>query len=278
MPVDIRDAKYSLFGVKVDALTIEQAIDEIIERAKDPNSPATYVVKPYVEFIERAATDSKTRDLLNGSSLCLADGIALNWAAYYLYGGERSFGRWLKSITEIVLRPDNMKHQLPDRILGTNLTWPLLQRTTAEGLKLFLIGTPASQTIKQTAEQLGSKIPGLRVAGYYTGSFPPGVETDLELILNQTRPDIILVGMGFPRQEQLMARLQEKLTHGVMIGEGGTFDYQQFGGKLPKAPGWVQKINLEWLWRLIRQPWRLKRQLAIPRFMWRVYQEGKRLD
>ncbi len=75
-----------------------------------------------------------------------------------------------------------------------------------------------------------------------------------------------------------MARLQEKLTHGVMIGEGGTFDYQQFGGKLPKAPGWVQKINLEWLWRLIRQPWRLKRQLAIPRFMWRVYQEGKRLD
>lgn len=275
MPLGNDHTKYSLFGVEVDALTIDQSIEVVIELAKDPASKAVYVVKPYVEFIERAAEDAEVRQILNGATLCLADGVALNWAAYYLYGGRHGLGRWLKTIGEIVVSPDKLKQQLPDRISGINFTWPLLQGCAKENLKVFLIGTPASQSIKQTAEHLSASIAGLQMAGYYTGTFPPGVEDDLVLILNQTKPDVILVGMGFPKQERLISRLVEKISHGVLIGEGGSFDYRQFGGRQPKAPAWLQAINLEWLWRLVRQPWRLRRQLTIPRFMWRVYQEGK---
>jgi N-acetylglucosaminyldiphosphoundecaprenol N-acetyl-beta-D-mannosaminyltransferase len=101
------------------------------------------------------------------------------------------------------------------------------------------------------------------------------VEAELVTDLHATRPDLILVGMGFPLQEELMAKLAPQLSHGVLIGEGGTFDYDSFGGVRTRAPRWVQTIGLEWLWRLATEPSRWRRQLAIPRFIWTVYRSSK---
>ena len=77
--------------------------------------------------------------------------------------------------------------------------------------------------------------------------------------------------MGFPLQEQVCAYLASHIGHGVFIGEGGTFDYEQFGGARPKAPATMQKLGLEWLWRLGLEPRRIVRQLAIPRFIYRIW-------
>jgi N-acetylglucosaminyldiphosphoundecaprenol N-acetyl-beta-D-mannosaminyltransferase len=77
--------------------------------------------------------------------------------------------------------------------------------------------------------------------------------------------------MGFPLQERIISRLAEHLKHGVLIGEGGTFDYEQFGGTRTKAPAIMQRLGLEWFWRLILEPNRIKRQLAIPRYIWRIW-------
>jgi N-acetylglucosaminyldiphosphoundecaprenol N-acetyl-beta-D-mannosaminyltransferase len=77
--------------------------------------------------------------------------------------------------------------------------------------------------------------------------------------------------MGFPLQEEVCANLVARTSHGVYVGEGGTFDFVAFGGSLPKAPVRVQKLGLEWLWRLGREPNRIIRQLAIPRFMYRIW-------
>jgi N-acetylglucosaminyldiphosphoundecaprenol N-acetyl-beta-D-mannosaminyltransferase len=100
------------------------------------------------------------------------------------------------------------------------------------------------------------------------------VEEELLQDIKSADPDIILVGMGFPLQEKLISKLAGKLEHGVLIGEGGTFDYRSFGGRQAKAPKLLQRIGLEWLWRLALQPKRLRRQLAIPRFLWRLYRQG----
>jgi N-acetylglucosaminyldiphosphoundecaprenol N-acetyl-beta-D-mannosaminyltransferase len=91
----------------------------------------------------------------------------------------------------------------------------------------------------------------------------------------QSGADLILVGMGFPLQETLMARLVDRLDHGVLVGEGGTFDYRSFGGRQARAPQLVQRVGLEWLWRLILDPRRIKRQLSIPRLIWKVYREPR---
>jgi N-acetylglucosaminyldiphosphoundecaprenol N-acetyl-beta-D-mannosaminyltransferase len=94
---------------------------------------------------------------------------------------------------------------------------------------------------------------------------------ELVASLRSARPDIILLGLGFPRQELAAAYITERINHGIIIGEGGTFDYRIFGGRTPKAPALMQRLGIEWLWRLALQPSRLRRQLAIPRFIYRIW-------
>ncbi|MEX0934288.1 MAG: WecB/TagA/CpsF family glycosyltransferase, partial [Candidatus Saccharimonadales bacterium] len=106
------------------------------------------------------------------------------------------------------------------------------------------------------------------------GVFSSQLEKQLLADLKRLRPDIVLVGIGFPRQEKLISRLVKQLDHGVLIGEGGTFDYDVFGGKRKKAPRWMQRSGIEWLWRLILEPSRINRQLAIPIFIWQIYRDN----
>jgi N-acetylglucosaminyldiphosphoundecaprenol N-acetyl-beta-D-mannosaminyltransferase len=81
--------------------------------------------------------------------------------------------------------------------------------------------------------------------------------------------------MGFPAQERLMSALTARLQRGVFIGEGGSFDYRELGGHAQRAPAWMQRSGLEWFWRLLREPRRWRRQLAIPRFIWAVHRETR---
>ena len=89
--------------------------------------------------------------------------------------------------------------------------------------------------------------------------------------VSSAKADLILIGMGFPLQENVARHLSTELTHGVFIGEGGSFDYESFGGNRPKAPARLQKLGLEWLWRLAKEPKRVRRQLAIPHFIYLVW-------
>ncbi len=272
-------AKVELLGVEVDALTIDQAVETIITHAVAPDQPAVYVVKPYVEFLDRAAGDDGLRQILNQAQWSLADGVALLWAAHYLYGGQRSWWRLWLTLARIVLAPDRLKTPLPQRIAGINFTWPLLQQAAKRGASVFLIGTDSPATIEATAATLKTQLPDLHIIGARCGrdpSRPPGEVSEGWLqetldSLQHAQPDLVLVGMGFPLQERVIARWTPALEHGVLVGEGGTFDYEQFGGHRRKAPRFLQQTGLEWLWRLILQPARWRRQLAIPRFIYRVW-------
>jgi N-acetylglucosaminyldiphosphoundecaprenol N-acetyl-beta-D-mannosaminyltransferase len=268
--------KYPIFGVDIDALTIEQATDYIVAKAADPDSKACFVTKPYVEFLDKAYREPEIVDLLENAELCLGDGVALNWAATYLYNGPHTLRRWFSTLAAIILAPGSLKAILPDRFAGTNAVWPLLEAANARGIKVFLIGSPKHHTIDHTAETIKQRLPQIKLVGTYRGNFKQASdETKLITTLKQTKPDLIMVGMGFPLQERVMSELCTILDHGVLIGEGGTFDYQSFGGKFKRAPRLMQTIGLEWLWRMAYEPSRFGRQLAIPRFMWRIYKESR---
>lgn len=280
---DPSPTQLEVLGVRVDPLTREQAIDSIIDRATRPDGSSAYVVKPYVEFLERAARDGRVRGLLNQAWLVLADGVGLQWAAYYRYGGRRSFGRLVVSLFDIMLRPHRLNRVLPQRFAGISFTRPLLEAARDGGVRVYLIGAPRRSTISATSQALTRLIPGLQIVGCHD-SRTPGVvpgrvdaswRSSLLEDLSRTKPDLILVGMSFPLQEYVMATIQPSLPHGVMIGEGGSFDYREFGGSRRRAPELMRAVGLEWLWRLLLEPRRLRRQAAIPRFIWQIWRSSR---
>ncbi len=270
--------KLDLLGVQVDALSITEAISYICARAA-PGQPSAYVVKPYVEFLDRAHHNLQLTSLLNRAELALPDGVALLWATHYLYAGPRTAWRFFITLAQIVLAPQALAWPLPERIAGTNFTWPLLEQAARHHLKVFLVGSPQAGNLDLVTHAIHTRVPDLLVAGTHPGRDPqarPGqVSPDwlqaLTMAITAAQPDLILVGMGFPLQETVCAHLASHTNHGVYIGEGGTFDYQSFGGTRPKAPAAFQRIGLEWLWRLLQEPQRFRRQLAIPRFIWRIW-------
>jgi N-acetylglucosaminyldiphosphoundecaprenol N-acetyl-beta-D-mannosaminyltransferase len=270
--------KYQILGVEVDALTRQQAVGHIVSLASDPAKAPVYMVKPYVEFLDRAYREPAFQTLLNQAELSIPDGVALHWAATYLHNGRRNLLRLLTTLSQIVLNPQAIHRLLPLRAAGTKFAWELLAVCADQNLRIFLVGTPngGRGDIRHTANAIQKRLPRINIIGTYGGYFPPGDEAELVEILKRSKPDLILVGMGFPKQEQLMTRLVKQLPHGVMIGEGGTFDYVSFGGRQPKAPRLLQRLGLEWFWRLLIEPARIKRQLAIPRFIWNVYRESKK--
>lgn len=270
--------KVKLLGVEVDAMSNQDAIEYICNRSA-PEQPSGYVVKPYVEFLDQAYRRQPLQQLLNEAELSLPDGVSLTWAAAFLYAGKRNLARFLQTLCYIIAAPTRLRWPLPDRAAGITFTWPLLIAAAQQHRRIYLVGSPQHNPIEHTAKVLQREIPELIICGTHAGrdtSQPAGTVSDhwldiLSADIKTTQPDIILVGAGFPLQEKICAHLANKLNHGIFIGEGGTFDYERFGGQRPKAPIWVQRSGLEWLWRLAQEPKRLGRQLAIPRFIFRIW-------
>lgn len=275
--------RVDLLGVNIDVLSLSEATTYICTYASDRSRPAAYVVKPYVEFLDQAATRPELQELLNGAELAVADGVAVLWAAHYLYAGPRTPARFFLTLAQIVFAPAKLAWPVPERAAGTTFTWPLLRAASEQKLRVFLIGKETAAEIELVAAAVSRAIPGIIIAGTASGrdpSSPRGQMSEDWLTATVTRlqdskADLILVGMGFPLQERVCARLAQSLDHGMLIGEGGTFDYESFGGTRRKAPAPIQRVGLEWLWRLALEPRRLGRQLAIPKFIFRIWQSRR---
>jgi UDP-N-acetyl-D-mannosaminuronic acid transferase (WecB/TagA/CpsF family) len=164
--------RLEILGVRVDPLSRDQAVAAILERAGRPSEPSVYVVKPYVEFLERAARDGTVRDLLNGAWLVLADGVGGQWAAYYRYGGMRSPGRLIGSLLDIMFHPHRLDTVLPQRFAGITFTRKLLEGARDQDVRVFLVGSPRGSTIADTARVLSRLVPGLRIVARTTAGLP----------------------------------------------------------------------------------------------------------
>ncbi len=191
--------------------------------------------------------DDSYRDILNSSSIVLPDGAGINIACRLI--GER----------------------LKANLNGTDLLPEMWEISAAKDFRFFLLGAAPGVTERMKAK-LGETYPGIQVVGDHHGYFEPGPETD-EVIgqINGTKPNVLLVAFGAPRQEKWIHENIDKIDANLLIGVGGLFDF--YSGDKKRAPMWMRKIGIEWMYRLYLEPGRLWRRYIVgnPLFVYRVF-------
>lgn len=231
-----------ILGVPIHAATFDSLLESIAQWIASGDR-LYQICTASPEFVMIAQTDPAFMDVLHTADLCVADGIGLLFAARYL------------------------GHPLPERVTGSDGVPLIAARAAQSGWKLFLLGA-APGIAEEAARRLVEKHPELNIVGMYAGSPAPEEEADIIARVNASGADILFVAYGAPRQDQWIARNRDKLAVHVAMGVGGTFDF--IAGKVPRAPVWMRRVALEWMYRLIKEPWRWRRMLRLPRFVWAV--------
>ncbi len=275
MSIQSTNSRIKILNIGIDPLTVEDANNKICSLVKSKSSESAYVVKPYVEFMVAAHNDNSLANILNRANLVLPDGVSLQWAASYLYGQPRmAFAKLLRSGLFWIRKPNWINQILPAKMAGVSQVYPLLKLCEKNNFRIGIIGSHSSpQDLKRN---LSKRFPKLMHIYTWSGYFKPDEEKILVEDIKSANLDILFVAMGFPIQEKFIYRNINKKIAKVLIGEGGTFDYDVLGGKIRKAPEWIQKIGIEWFWRLLRQPKRLLRQIAIPKFILLILNQSRK--
>ena len=224
--------------MRVDDVTYAETL-ALVERYIAEGGPHL-ITTPNPEFVMRARQDRSFRALLDRAALNIPDGVGLLLAARLQ--GER----------------------FREHVRGTDLVERLAALGAVRGHRWYLLGA-AEGVAREAADRLQARHPGLIVAGAAPGS-PHERDDDVsrETLRAAGRIDVILVAYGAPVQERWMERNLGPLGIPVGIGVGGVFNF--LSGRVPRAPDWMRRLELEWLHRLLVQPWRWRRQLSLPRF------------
>lgn len=223
-------------GLKVDNVTLAEAVARV-ESLIAAGKPSL-VVTPNPEMIVAAQEDAELRALINGAALRVPDGISM------------------------VVVKKILGDPLKERVSGIDLMQKLLAVSAQKGYKVFFLGS-ASGVADLAAAKARELNPGLKVVGTSDGYFKD--EAALRAKIIAAKPEILFVGLGAGRQEKWLAANLSNLGVPVGMGIGGSLD--AISGKVKRAPVLVQKLYLEWLYRLLQQPWRWRRQIALAKFL-----------
>lgn len=247
LPPRLSSRTHSIAGVRLDVLDAQQVVSVVGSLLSDGRCHQISTVN--AEFIVRAHREPKFRRVLNASSLSLVDGAGVAYAI-----------RWL--------------HRLPATRVGGVDIIPDLARLAAErGLPIFLLGARPG-VAQLAARRLTELASGLSVAGTYSGSPDQSEDAAITEMVRAGGTRLLLVAFGAPAQEYWIARNLDRLGPCVAMGVGGSFDY--LAGVLPRAPVWMRRAGFEWLYRLAREPWRWRRQLALPVFVYLALRDWRR--
>lgn len=244
MSVD-RPPAVTMLGVPVHQVTMDAALAQVEKLMQEPGLHQIATANP--EFVMRAQKDAGFLAILRRVDLSLADGIGLVWISAW-YGAR-----------------------LPERVPGSELVYHLAERCARRGWRLFLLGA-APGVAEKAGERLIELYPGLEIAGTYAGSPAPAENDEIVTRINESRADVLYVAYGAPNQDRWIDRNRDALlTVRMAMGVGGSLDF--ISGRVQRAPGWMQRLGIEWVFRLLQQPWRWRRMLAIPRFVWAAWKE-----
>lgn len=235
-----------ILGVNVDSITFANAVD--VAEGLVKSDGVSMIFTPNPEIIMCANEDGELKKILNSADLCTADGIGVVYASKIL------------------------KQPVPERVAGFDLVCALLERLAKSGEGVFLLGAkPGVADIAK--EKMEEKYPGLKVAGTHDGYFKPEDETAIVEEINASGAKLLLVCLGAPKQEKWIAKHKDNLKVGLCMGVGGTVDV--FAGTAKRAPKIFIKLNLEWFYRLMKQPSRIGRYAALPKFVFAVKKSKK---
>ena len=248
-----KNEKVRVFTTLIDNISFEEAQNRIIQFLAEPKFHRIYT--PNTEIVMEAIKDKELTSLVNSADLVVADGIGL------------IIGSRMKSLP------------IKERVTGYDLSIFLLQYAEENGLGIFLLGG-APGVAEKARENLRVERPRLQITGCQNGYFKgahigqAGHEEEKQIIdsINKSGAQILFVGLGFPKQEIWIDENKDKLENiRLAIGNGGVIDI--LGGIAKRAPQIFIDLHLEWFYRLIKNPSRIKRQLAIPKFLLKIIKD-----
>ena len=229
--------KTNVLGVQYDNVTMAEALDTA--RALLQRPEASYCVTPNAEMAYEALHDESFRAILNGASLVLPDGAG------------------------VVLGAKILRTPLQEKVAGIDFAANLLGVLEETGGRLYLLGGKPG-IAEQAAENMKKTHPKLCICGTADGYFKD--EGPVIGKINAAKPDVLFVCVGAPKQEIFMHAHRDELDVRLMAGLGGSLD--AFAGTVKRAPKWMIRCNLEWLYRLIKEPKRFGRMLRLPKYLW----------
>ncbi|MBQ7034764.1 MAG: WecB/TagA/CpsF family glycosyltransferase [Clostridia bacterium] len=228
----------SVLGLNVQNVTMEQAVNDVYGFFAARESKI--VVTPNAEILQMFSQDDRVKQALYAADYVVPDGVGILLAA-------KRLGRPLK-----------------EKVAGVELAEHLLERSAENGNRVYFLGARPG-VAAEAKRRLEESMPGLRIVGLRDGYFKPEEEPDIIEEINNLDVDMLFVCLGAPKQELWMAANKSALKVGVMLGLGGSLDI--FAQTLSRAPKWMIRCRLEWLYRVWKEPFRLKRIIGLPKFL-----------
>jgi len=229
-------ARVHLDGSRVHLLT-ERRVVTVVRRAL-ARGLGGRILTPNVDIVRQARVDPEVRGFFDDATLVVADGMPLVWASRLA------------------------RNPLPERVTGSSLIWSLSAGLASDRRSVFVLGGDSPSIAETAALRLAGRFPGLAIAGRFSPPFgfdtdPAALDATVATVV-EARPDLVYVGVGFPRQERLIGRLRAELPDAWFLGCGMAVNF--VAGLQSRAPEWMQKAGLEWAHRLKSEPRRLARR------------------
>ncbi|NLB87842.1 MAG: WecB/TagA/CpsF family glycosyltransferase [Syntrophomonadaceae bacterium] len=243
----MHEEKANVLGCYINVIDKKGAIAKVREFIA--RGIPSHIITLNAEIVYMAKDDQALKDIINQADLVTPDGIGIVWAATRL--------GW----------------PIKERVTGIDMVYEICNEAQNHGWKVYLLGA-APQIAEQAAEKLVSIYPKLQIVGVRDGYFK---EEEIESVCSEIReakPDVLFVALGAPKQEFFINQYKDKLQVPVAMGVGGSLDV--ISGYKKRAPDIMIKLNLEWLYRLVSEPSRIKRQIVLPKFAITVLTKGKK--
>lgn len=223
-----------ILNTLIDSLTMDETLNKVEKYIVDEEP--LHLMGVNADKINMLNTNERLKRIVNSCGIINADGASVILASKYL------------------------KCPLPERVAGIDLMQRIVELSARKGYSVYLLGAK-QEVVEKTAEVLSRQHPNLKIAGIHNGYFKENQWNEMKEILKEKKPKIVFVGITSPIKEYLVEYLQSEGLNCVFMGVGGSFDV--ISGLIPRAPLWMRRMNLEWLFRVIQEPRRLFKRYFI---------------